>query len=88
VSAADGTRQNLDHFTHNIIRNELKAITATPAPNPIHWAFSPENDLLFATKPVNEEERISPDEWISKGLETIQGVLSMGQGPYLETQSR
>jgi putative membrane protein len=65
----------LDHFTHNIIRNELKAITASAAPNPIYWAFSPENDLVFARRPEDEEQKVTPDEWLSKGLEKIQQAL-------------
>ncbi|KAF7368787.1 hypothetical protein MVEN_00203800 [Mycena venus] len=28
---------NLDHFTHNIIRNELRAITSAAAPDPDRW---------------------------------------------------
>ena len=39
----------MDHFTHNIIRNELRAMTAFPPPSPELWAFSPRNDRLFAT---------------------------------------
>lgn len=38
----------MDHFTHNIIRNELRALTAFPPPAPESWAFSPRNDRLFA----------------------------------------
>ena len=39
--------KNMDHFTHNIIRNELLAITSRPPPDPADWAFSPYNDSLF-----------------------------------------
>ena len=39
--------QNMDHFTHNIIRSELLAITSRPPPDPADWAFSPYNDNLF-----------------------------------------
>lgn len=38
---------NMDHFTRNIIRNELRALTAFPPPSPDVWAFSPRNDRLF-----------------------------------------
>jgi hypothetical protein len=38
---------NLDHFTHNIIRRELQAITALPMPDPINWAWAPDNDAVF-----------------------------------------
>lgn len=37
----------MDHFTHNIIRNELRALTAFPPPDPTAWAFSSRNDCLF-----------------------------------------
>ncbi|KAJ7803154.1 Bestrophin, RFP-TM, chloride channel-domain-containing protein, partial [Mycena olivaceomarginata] len=53
---------NLDHFTHNIIRNELRAITSAAAPDPDRWIFSPENDMLFATD-VEHDERVGPNEW-------------------------
>lgn len=64
---------NLDHFTHNIIRNELKAITSTPPPDPADWAFVPENNLLFSD---SIEERMSPNEWLSKGAAAMQASLS------------
>ncbi|TRM58542.1 Bestrophin, RFP-TM, chloride channel-domain-containing protein [Schizophyllum amplum] len=63
---------NLDHFTSNIIRNELRAITASPPPDPAHWAFVPENDLLFT---MNTNERISPDEWLQRGFKQMQRAL-------------
>lgn len=44
-----GGAQNMDHFTRNIIRNELHAMTAFPPPAPDVWAFSPRNDRLFST---------------------------------------
>ncbi|KAH9476018.1 UPF0187 protein [Psilocybe cubensis] len=64
---------NLDHFTHNIIRNELRAVTSTPPPDPTRWAFVPENNLLFSN---NTDERVSPDEWISRGPNAMQRNLS------------
>ncbi|KAJ3986409.1 Bestrophin, RFP-TM, chloride channel-domain-containing protein [Lentinula detonsa] len=67
---------NLDHFTHNIIRNELRAITSTPAPDPARWAFAPENDLLFASD-VQTDERITPQEWIERGYMQMQHALSL-----------
>lgn len=39
----------MDHFTQNIIRNELLAITSRPPPDPADWAFSPFNDSLFTS---------------------------------------
>ncbi|KAJ7649232.1 Bestrophin, RFP-TM, chloride channel-domain-containing protein [Mycena rosella] len=65
---------NLDHFTHNIIRNELRAITSASPPDPDRWIFSPENDLLFATD-VEHDERLGPSEWISRGSGQMLGAL-------------
>ncbi|KAI0701676.1 UPF0187-domain-containing protein [Earliella scabrosa] len=62
---------NLDHFTHNIIRSELKAITAVPRPEVESWAFSQFNDQIFS-----KDERIPPDEWMQRGLGRIQIALS------------
>ena len=39
----------MDHFTHNIIRNELRAITTRPPPDPADWAFSPFNDRVISS---------------------------------------
>jgi putative membrane protein len=64
---------NLDHFTRNIIRNELHAITSTAPPDPSIWAFSPENDLIFA---VNEkQERVPPEEWVRRGYPRMQAAM-------------
>ncbi|KIK63996.1 hypothetical protein GYMLUDRAFT_162017 [Collybiopsis luxurians FD-317 M1] len=65
---------NLDHFTHNIIRNELRAITSTPPPDIARWAFVPENDLLFASD-VHNDERVTPQEWVSRGYAQMQHTL-------------
>ncbi|KAI1798289.1 Bestrophin, RFP-TM, chloride channel-domain-containing protein [Ganoderma leucocontextum] len=62
---------NLDHFTHNIIRNELRAITALPAPHVESWAFSLFNDQIFTN-----EERVTPDEWMQRGLGPIHAALA------------
>ncbi|KAJ7035219.1 UPF0187-domain-containing protein [Mycena alexandri] len=67
---------NLDHFTHNIIRNELRAITSASAPEPDRWIFSPENDLLFAGDP-NVDERVGPAEWVWRGSGQMLGALSV-----------
>ncbi|KAJ7769189.1 UPF0187-domain-containing protein [Mycena maculata] len=66
---------NLDHFTHNIIRSELRAITSASAPDPDRWAFSPENDLLFA-QDVERDERVGPSEWVERGTGDMLGALS------------
>ncbi|KAI0067026.1 UPF0187-domain-containing protein [Artomyces pyxidatus] len=66
---------NLDHFTNNIIRNELRAITATPTPNPADWAFSVHNDLVFNTH-TRDAERVVPEEWVQRGRSSMQAVLA------------
>ncbi|KAJ7148784.1 Bestrophin, RFP-TM, chloride channel-domain-containing protein [Mycena crocata] len=66
---------NLDHFTNNIIRNELRAITSASAPEPDRWVFSPENDLLFAVD-VDHDERVGPEEWVRRGSSQMLGALS------------
>lgn len=46
--------------------NELRAVTAVPAPNISIWAFTPENDLLFAAQRENNRH-VPPEEWIKQG---------------------
>jgi hypothetical protein len=61
--------QNMDHFTRNIIRNELLAITSRPPPDPADWAFSPYNDCLFP----NAHPSCAPDSMMAdkeKGMST------------------
>ncbi|KAK7062644.1 Glycine--tRNA ligase 1, mitochondrial [Paramarasmius palmivorus] len=62
---------NLDHFTQNIIRNELKAITSTATPDPARWAFVAENDLLFARN-YHTDERLTPQDWMARGYVQMQ----------------
>ena len=50
--------------------NELRAITALPAPHVESWAFSMYNDQIF------NEERVAPDEWMQRGLGRIQAALA------------
>lgn len=83
---------NMDHFTHNIIRNELRALTAFPPPGPESWAFSPRNDRLFVTVSpmVDEKSSIknrdtqngdvatSPDEWVRRGTSAMKDALAHG----------
>ncbi|KZT64724.1 UPF0187-domain-containing protein [Daedalea quercina L-15889] len=64
---------NMDHFTHSIIRSELRALTAQPVPDPSVWAFSPFNDMIVGYK---GGERVSPDEWMQRGLPRFQMALS------------
>jgi len=71
---------NMDYFTHVIIRNELRAVTATPAPDPTDWAFSDANDCVFSSSTRKQDEkndRASPHEWLRRGLDPMQGALRM-----------
>ncbi|KAL0058351.1 hypothetical protein AAF712_014970 [Marasmius tenuissimus] len=68
---------NLDHFTHNIIRNELRAITSTPAPDPDGWVFDKENDLVFAREYNLTDERLTPQDWMNKGYQEMQRALTV-----------
>ncbi|KAI0266343.1 UPF0187-domain-containing protein [Gloeopeniophorella convolvens] len=75
IESYDKNDLNLDHFTNSIIRNELAAISTTPTPDPKDWAFSPYNDLLFSPHRA-EAERVTPDEWVRRGTDTIQVALA------------
>ncbi|EMD36566.1 hypothetical protein CERSUDRAFT_95853 [Gelatoporia subvermispora B] len=68
---------NMDHFTHNIIRNELRALTAVPVPDPSVWAFSTYNDQIFGRTAPDSDDRITPHEWIQKGVASMQAALSV-----------
>ena len=67
----------LDHFCYNIIRVELQAITAVPAPDPAVWAFDDRNDTLFALD--NQRDPTGPtitaEEWVRRGPGDIQCEL-------------
>lgn len=65
---------NMDHFTNNIIRNELRAITSSAPPNPTHWAFVQENDLLFAGD--SRDTRVTPAEWMKRGYGSMMAATS------------
>lgn len=64
---------NLDHFTANIIRSELKAVTSSPPPDVGKWAFAPENNCLSGD---NTGDRFTPEEWVERGHRSIQAHLS------------
>lgn len=55
--------------------NELRAITSAPPPDPASWAFVPENDLLF-TNSLDLADRLSPEDWVARGLAAMQQSLS------------
>ncbi|KAF8347412.1 Bestrophin, RFP-TM, chloride channel-domain-containing protein [Amanita rubescens] len=65
---------NLDHFTHNIIRNELRAVTSAPPPDPADWVFSPENDLTFSSN-YETSERITPEMWMNGHYSSLLDAL-------------
>lgn len=65
----------MDHFTNNIIRNELRALTGVPAPNPSIWAFSSDNDLIFAA--LNDTNtRVTPNQWLERGAAQMQAAMA------------
>jgi len=71
---------NMDYFTHVIIRNELRAVTATPAPDPAVWAFSDTNDCVFSSiipKQGEKNDRTSPREWLRRGLDPMRDALHL-----------
>jgi len=58
--------------------NELRAVTATPAPDPTIWAFSDANDCVFSTSTLKQgekDDRVPPHEWLRRGLGPMQGAL-------------
>lgn len=64
---------NMDHFVHDIIRKELRAIVAIHTPDPSVWAFSEENVLFFASS--DAEERVPPSEWVQRGIPKMRDAL-------------
>ncbi|KAG1734207.1 Bestrophin, RFP-TM, chloride channel-domain-containing protein [Suillus paluster] len=74
IERYDKNDLNMDHFVHNIIRKELRAIIAMPTPDPAVWAFSSENDLLFANS--EKDERVPPSEWVGRGIPKMRDALT------------
>ncbi|KAG8993542.1 hypothetical protein FRB90_000673 [Tulasnella sp. 427] len=66
---------NLDHFTRNIIRVELAALTSRPPPNLGDWALSEANDCVFG----KGEAPLSPEEWMERGETEVWKVLTKGE---------
>lgn len=62
----------MDHFTFNIIRNELHAIASRPPPDPKDWAFTPLNEYVFTP---DQNDAITPDEWLARGLPAMKAEL-------------
>ena len=61
---------NLDHFTHNIIRVELNALTSRPPPELTDWALSPGNTNVFPSG-----GSMTPKEWMERGEQAMREVL-------------
>ncbi|KAG2130681.1 Bestrophin, RFP-TM, chloride channel-domain-containing protein [Suillus clintonianus] len=75
IERYDKNDLNMDHFVHNIIRKELRAIMAMPTPDPSVWAFSSENNLLFASS--DKDERVPPSEWMRRGIPKMRDALTV-----------
>ena len=69
----------MDHFTHNIIRNELQAITAFPPPDASEWVFSDKNDCVFSGlrhEPSESDDNAPPEVWVKRGVGAMRSALS------------
>lgn len=66
---------NMEYLVEKIIRKELHAITATPAPNPAIWAFSKENNFLQVGQYSKDNSDKIPAAWVDKGREEILSAL-------------
>lgn len=79
----DANDLNMDHFTHNIIRAELRSLASTPPPKLEEWAFSRHNDCALTpgnwVREVKEgvrRERVEPEEWVRRGMGAMRGALA------------
>ncbi|KAG8981412.1 hypothetical protein FRB93_008695 [Tulasnella sp. JGI-2019a] len=66
---------DLDHFTDNIIRPELHALTSRPMPDVGVWAFNAQNAHVFHGHGRGEKD-VTPDEWLARGNDAIREVLT------------
>ncbi|KAG1720379.1 UPF0187-domain-containing protein [Suillus lakei] len=66
---------DMGYFVENLIRKELRAITATQAPNPEIWAFLRENNFLQDEHYSNDSPDNIPKAWVHKGKEEILRAL-------------
>jgi len=66
--------------------NELRAITSAPPPDPLIWAFTPENNLLFnQISDSSGVERVAPDEWVKRGHVAMQYTLRKESWSHIST---
>lgn len=73
---------NLDFFCHQIINQELAAITARPFPPPEEWVFSSENQTLGV-------QGVGVDRVVLEGMTTLRmGLKSLGSGGQVVGRSR
>ncbi|TFK61875.1 UPF0187-domain-containing protein [Pluteus cervinus] len=68
---------DLDHLTNDIIRNELRAITSRPPPEPSVWAFMPGNDSIFESVHSTRDVHHPPEYWVSLGYTNTVKELNM-----------
>jgi hypothetical protein len=64
----------LDHFTKEIIHNELRAVTSSAPPDPTNWVFSVENNLALMAE-TRGSERVQPEEWVKRGPDEMQATM-------------
>ncbi|OAX33640.1 UPF0187-domain-containing protein [Rhizopogon vinicolor AM-OR11-026] len=71
IESYDKNDLNMGSFVDNIIRNELHAITAMPAPDPEKWAMAKNNNFLSMSHASMEP----PSAWLNKGKAAILEAL-------------
>jgi hypothetical protein len=63
-----------------ILGHDLRLVTV-PHPSPSIWAFSPKNDMIFASDP-RSGERVVPNDWVVKrGLSQVHMALERLREP-------
>jgi len=66
---------DMDHFTNEIIRQELAAISAVSTPDPKNWVFSSVNNRLINPHDGGTEI-VTAEEWVSRGMSSLQAALA------------
>jgi predicted membrane chloride channel (bestrophin family) len=66
---------DVDHFTNEIIRKELAAISGTPTPDPKDWVFSSANNR-FVDPHGSDAGHVTPEQWVDRGMGRLQAALS------------